>query len=544
MKRLRRDGLLSKKFFRNVMRNAYFVKIYTTHYALRTTKLGRTIFLQQSWLHQVFIITVILIIVGLALLLPSSAVANEPAAQTAPGQQIYEERCAACHGLEGDGAGPGAERLDPRPRDFRRGWYKIRTTASGQLPTDDDLVRVIANGMPGTTMPGWQGVLNDSEIRAVAAYLKGFSRRFERETPAPVAVGPKIESSPESIARGAEIFAGQAAECVKCHGQAGRGDGPSADELTEDAFGDVIVPADLTMAWLFRGGPTVDDIYMRLKTGLTGSPMPSYADVLTDEQLWDLANYVDSLSPDAAPELETVLLASLVAGPIPDDPDAEVWQAATEYYYPFVGQIMRQPRNFTPSVRGLWVRALYNERELVLLLKWHDRFHDTGAEAGPADALAVQFPAQLPQGNERPYFVFGDPVNPVNLWAWSAATNAVEERNGRGADAVTAQATQNAQGVASFVDGEYNLIIRRALNTGDVEDIQFELNKFIPVAFMAWDGWRGEESAAAAITSWYLLYLEEPAQPIIYAWIPAVMAATVVVEGLVVWLVRRVTRKP
>ena len=466
-----------------------------------------------------------------------------PAVQGLDGQAIYEERCAACHGVAGDGGGPAGERLDPRPRDFRRGWYKIRTTTSGQLPTDEDLFQVIARGMPGTTMPGWQSVLSDAEIRAVAAYIKGFSRRFEREMPGPVAVGPQIASSPESIARGAEIFAGQAAECVKCHGNAGRGDGPSADELTEDAFEDVIVPADLSMAWLFRGGPAVDDIYMRLKTGLTGSPMPSYADVLSDDQLWDLANYVDSLSPDAVPELEAVILASRVQGAIPDEANAEVWQNAAEYYYPLVGQIMREPRNFTPSVQGVWVRALYNGNELVLLLKWHDRFHDTGAEGGSADALAIQFPAQLPDGDERPYFVFGDSTNPINLWYWHAATNAVEERTGSGADAVTVQATQNVQGAVSFADGEYTLIVRRALSTGDVEDIRFEPSRFIPIVFIAWDGWRGEEGAAAAVSTWYSIYLEEPVQPVTYAWIPTIMVATVLVEGLVVWGVRRAHRK-
>ncbi len=484
------------------------------------------------------------VIAGLWFLLPSPlAVADEPAAPAAQevsqGQAIYEQRCAACHGLEGDGAGPGAANLDPKPRDFRRGWYKIRTTASGQLPTDEDLVQVIAEGMPGTTMPAWQGVLTDAEIRAVAAYLKGFSKRFGRETPAPVTVGPKIASSPESIARGAEIFTGQAAECVKCHGNAGRGDGPSADELTEDAFGDVIVPADLTMAWLFRGGPTADAIYVRLKTGLTGSPMPSYADVLSDDQLWDLVNYVDSLSPDAAPELQAVITGFQVQGAIPDEANAEVWQNATEYYYPLVGQIMREPRNYTPSVKGVWVRVLYNERELALLLKWHDRFQDAGADGASADALAIQFPAQLPTGDERPYFVFGDSANPVNLWYWSTVTNAVEERNGAGADSVTAQATQNVQGTASFVDGEYTLIVRRALSTTDAEDIQFERSKFIPIAFVAWDGWRSEQDAAAAISSWYLIYLEEPLPPITYAWIPATMIATALLEGVIVWMVRR-----
>ncbi len=465
--------------------------------------------------------------------------AGSPAQQLEAGRAIYEARCGVCHGAEGDGNGPAAANLDPKPRDFRRGWYKIRTTASGQLPTDDDLVQVIANGMPGTTMPAWKGVLSDEEMRAVATYLKSFARRFERETPALIGLGPQIAASPDSIERGEAIFAGPAAECVKCHGEAGRGDGPSADELTDD-FGNVIVPADLTTPWLFRGGPTVDDIYRRLKTGLTGSPMPSYADVLSDDQLWDLANYVDSLGPDTEPELKPAIAAMRLQGAIPDDANAAEWQNTTEYFYPLVGQIMREPRHYTPSIKGVRVRALYNESEIALLLRWHDRFQDTGGEGKPADALAIQFPAQLPAGDERPYFVFGDAANPVNLWTWSAATGAVEERSGRGAGAVAAQATQNAQAAAAFASGEYTLIVRRALNTGDAEDIQFEPGRFIPIAFAAWDGWRGEQDAAGAMSSWHMIYLEEPVPVANYVWVPAAVIVTAALEW---WIVRAVRRE-
>ncbi len=459
-------------------------------------------------------------------------------AQAADGQAIYAQRCEICHGAEGDGNGPAAANLDPKPRDFRRGWYKIRSTTSGQLPTDADLVRVISTGMPGTTMPAWKGVLTGEEIEAVAQYLKSFSRRFERETPQSVAAAAKVPSGAESIARGRELFAGQQAECVKCHGNAGRGDGPSADELTDD-FGNVIAPADLAMAWLFRGGPTADEIYMRLKTGLTGSPMPSYADVLTDDQLWDLANYVDSLSPDAAPEPQAAITAFRVQGALPTDVNAAEWQRATEYFYPLVGQLMREPRHYTPSIKGVWVRALYDDNALALRVKWHDRSQDAGGGDRPADALAVQFPAQLPAGGERPYFVFGDSTYPVNLWYWSGATNTAEERNSRGVGSATAQATQNAQGAAAYADGEYTLILQRALNTGDAEDLPFEPGKFIPIAFMAWDGWAGEQEAAGAISSWYLIYLEKPVPPVNYLWIPGAVIAVALLEWMIVRAVRQ-----
>ena len=58
-----------------------------------------------------------------------------PAASEA-GKALYDDKCAHCHGIEGAGDGSGAENLLPRPRDFTRGLYKIRSTESAQLPTD------------------------------------------------------------------------------------------------------------------------------------------------------------------------------------------------------------------------------------------------------------------------------------------------------------------------------------------------------------------------------------------------------------------------
>ena len=60
----------------------------------------------------------------------------------AAGKVLYGKHCSQCHGDAGDGQGPAADRLRPRPRDFRRGIYKIRRTTQGELPTDGDLFRI------------------------------------------------------------------------------------------------------------------------------------------------------------------------------------------------------------------------------------------------------------------------------------------------------------------------------------------------------------------------------------------------------------------
>src|SRR5207248_11511324 len=56
------------------------------------------------------------------------------------GKAVYERKCVGCHGEKGDGKGPAAELLLPKPRDFTKGLYKIRSTAN-KTPTDQDLVR-------------------------------------------------------------------------------------------------------------------------------------------------------------------------------------------------------------------------------------------------------------------------------------------------------------------------------------------------------------------------------------------------------------------
>ena len=135
----------------------------------------------------------------------------------AAGKELYEDHCSQCHGVEGDGQGEMADLLTPRPRDFRRAIYKIRRTPQGELPTDEDLFRILNLGMPGTAMPAWRGLLSDVQIWQLVDYLKTFSEDFA-DYPAEqqFLLEGKIDYTPESIARGAEIY--QKAECAKCHG--------------------------------------------------------------------------------------------------------------------------------------------------------------------------------------------------------------------------------------------------------------------------------------------------------------------------------------
>ena len=208
------------------------------------------------------------------------------------GEAVYAAHCAECHGTSGRGDGPAAFLLSPGPRDFSTGVYKIRSTETGSIPTDGDLLRSIRLGLNGTAMPAWEGLLPDEEIRRVVDYIKSLSPRFAQGAPEIATVGPEVVSSPESIARGSAAYG--RLRCAACHGTDGRGAGAIATEF-EDA-GRVLYPTDLTEPWSFRGGATARDVFLRFRTGLSGTPMPSFKDAASDGEMWDLANYVLSLA--------------------------------------------------------------------------------------------------------------------------------------------------------------------------------------------------------------------------------------------------------
>jgi hypothetical protein len=87
---------------------------------------------------------------ALAAVKPSKPMPEATEAFLEAGRTIYFRRCSFCHGLLGDGEGPAAKYLDPRPRDFTLGTFKFRTTKSGELPTNEDLFRTVSRGLPGT----------------------------------------------------------------------------------------------------------------------------------------------------------------------------------------------------------------------------------------------------------------------------------------------------------------------------------------------------------------------------------------------------------
>ena len=122
----------------------------------------------------------------------------------------------------------------PKPRDFTRGLYKIRSTESGQLPTDQDLFDIITEGMPGSSMPPWETSLSADDRWEVVAYIKTFYDGFKESETSPrvISLEGKIPYSEESVEIGKGLYVDLG--CVECHGDVGRGDGTSAPTLTDE----------------------------------------------------------------------------------------------------------------------------------------------------------------------------------------------------------------------------------------------------------------------------------------------------------------------
>lgn len=208
------------------------------------------------------------------------------------GKAVYDAHCVECHGQSGKGDGPASMALMPHARDFTSGRYKIRSTETGSLPTDDDLARTVRRGLNGTAMPAWDKILSDGDIEAVVQYLKTLNPRFATEAPEPIAPSAPVPPTPEGLTRGAAAYARM--QCGKCHGDDGRGTGATATSFQDD-WGFPMRAANLTEPWTFRGGPAPSDVFMRFRAGISGTPMPSYKGTATDAEMWDLANYVASL---------------------------------------------------------------------------------------------------------------------------------------------------------------------------------------------------------------------------------------------------------
>jgi mono/diheme cytochrome c family protein len=504
-------------------------------------------------------------------------------AQRESGKKLYMKFCSQCHGDNGDGEGYATPHLSPRPRNFTTGKYKIRTTPTGALPTHQDLINIIRRGMPFTSMPAWPS-LTDQEVSDLAYFIKTFSPEFAK--PEAAAQAMSMPSPPnvtkESVELGKKLY--EETGCVKCHGTLGRGDGPSAPTLKDD-WGQPIRPADLTQSWTFRGGGTREDIFRSMSTGLNGTPMPGFGDdALKPEQRWAITDFVDSLSGSSGgrANYSNLIVAKHVPDPIDLAKGAASFANATPSRLPIVGQIMEPGRSFYPPATSATVQAIHDGESIAVLVRWNDMTADKTAkngltlpvppeeeeggsaaagQAAPAagaqpddpfadpaasaaapvaefsDAVAIQIPSQVPTSARKPYFIFGDTQNPVDLWFFDLARPTPLQFTGKGSADITANDTGDVTGVASYDQGEWSAIFKRAVRPA--AGPRFTQGEFMPIALSVWDGLSRERGNRRGLTLWYSLYVEPEIVPSAAGPMAKTALSILAIELAIIWWVRR-----
>ncbi len=272
------------------------------------------------------------------------------------GKEVYQKNCAACHGDKGDGHGICSAFLLPPPRDFTRAQYRLRSTETGKLPTDEDLFRAVSLGLSGTPMPPWRFMLNETDRWSVVEYVKTFSPRFAGIEAKPlVDLGKAPERNDTAINQGKVLYAKM--QCASCHGEKGQGDGPSAFSLKDDA-GNKIAARDFSKPSGFKAGYATKEIVRGFLTGFNGTPMPSFESSLSKEDAWKLAYYVETLvkapnTPDARVSQNFLHREQLGAPDVKVKLTERAWQFDPNEIHVKKGQVVEV--TFEPTDNGLGV---------------------------------------------------------------------------------------------------------------------------------------------------------------------------------------------
>jgi mono/diheme cytochrome c family protein len=450
--------------------------------------------------------------------------APEPSADMIEaGKRVYFTKCVWCHGVDGGGDGPGADRLWPRPRNFNQGTFKIRHTASGELPLFDakkptpgqnDLFETVTHGLPGSAMPSWEGILTEEQRLQVLSFVttqlvkdrKFTDKQSESQTVLQLGDLTPIAPTEESLKKGAELVVEK--KCVECHGADGRGDG-NAFNLKDD-WGFSIQPANWHKCWNFRGSRqdpyNVKNIFRTFSTGVNGTPMPSFADNSTVEERWHIANWVNSLCEREAdgkplaidpsadkPKINFVVSSGLAVGEISADPEHESWKNRARRYVAMGGQITHKPRNFVNRIDDIWVKSLYNDTHIAFMFQWDDRTKSVAEGKLPwaPTSVNVDIKEQDPKTGEEGsiashqnnYTVYNDAIAIETAVKWKELPSPIKPRYLFGS---------NEQFPVDIVKWEADGSLRAFKGTGWDKDFEerFNYEENIKILFSEWKNGR------------------------------------------------------
>ncbi len=225
------------------------------------------------------------------------------------GKKLFENWCATCHGREGDSLAITPEGLKDSlghaiyARDFtgkyhREGKvvFKFASEFVGEFASDEEIKRIIIEGLPGTPMPGFP-MLEEKELDAILEFIKSLNPRWKFYEPKKVDLPtpPSDLMSDERIERGRRQFQ---TVCVACHKNVENGEEPIEQPLAWYKFDKSGRKSDefqsVRSRWfgkepLRRGKP--EYVFLTIKRGIAGSTMTPWAH-LGDETIWDLVSYV------------------------------------------------------------------------------------------------------------------------------------------------------------------------------------------------------------------------------------------------------------
>ena len=356
-------------------------------------------------------------------------------AQVEPGIELYQKYCLSCHGIDGKGDGELSYLLYPKPRDLTRGLFKIRSTEPSNPPADSDLISSIKNGMPGTAMPSFD-FLDFNQLSDIVSYIK-YLGNIENSNAVQIEIPHLLSETNELLELGKTVYT--QIGCNKCHGEKGKGDGPSAYTLI-DSWGYPIIPRDFTSG-IYLGGGTPKDLYLRFVGGMDGTPMPSYGNLSEllgkpkedeNELAWSLVYYVKSLEEDDTKDIGKIppngtITAQLVNERTrPDkllDFSSRLWNKATSYNIP----ISRLWQSDNINYQVVEVQVLYNSKYIAIKLQWDDLTQDQNLHRVQnfQDAVAIQFSIDGTMG----FHGMGSKEHPTNIWFWKSEWQLQKNQN-------------------------------------------------------------------------------------------------------------------
>ncbi|HLF18706.1 MAG TPA: c-type cytochrome [Candidatus Omnitrophota bacterium] len=500
------------------------------------------------------------------------------------GETLYQKQCSVCHGPQGKGDGKAAYLLSPKPRDFVGDKFRFISTTNQQA-TDEDLFKVITRGMAGSSMPPWAH-LRERDRWALVYYVRYLSEADEFKESGKVLekgiknefswndikeivnkqiaseniikIPPEPEVTQETLVRGRELFV---VSCAGCHGLQGRGDG---QQNMTDSQGLPTKPRDLT-AGIFKSDSSSEELYFRMMAGMPGTPMPSYNGVFTQEQIWDLIHFVQTLTtPEAEARArlkQTTINSKKINLDINPDPLWEEWSKIEPISIGLTPLWWRDER-----IEKVDVKVVYNQDKMAIYLSWNDPIQDDDVVAMQAfsDGAALQFSMK----KDPPFFGMGNPQDSVYMWHWKSGwQNTTDGRKdiesrypnigtdwyssdkhyqhgeefdpkessakyhdpqfltawGAGNPVADVEKTENAeQAVAAgqgtykaypaaatdvdangvWKDGRWHVVFVRSLKVSNKKDLQLDRANTVSIAFAIWDGSAHDRNGQKSVSIW------------------------------------------